>query len=250
MHIIPLPALIDNYIWLLIDETLGSAIAVDPGEASPVLEYLQSMQLNLNAILLTHHHYDHIGGTEELRKAYPQVCVYGPKDDRIPYPLISVNHFSIASWAFNSIAIPGHTATHIAFYEHQQQLLFCGDTLFSAGCGRVFDGSLGQLFQSLETIKQLPETTKIYCGHEYTRQNLRFALTVEPHNPDVIGYVQKLAQSETCSLPTTLALEKKVNPFLRTDIESVRLYVRQRSGDTSDCLSIFKQLREDKNNFR
>ncbi|STX29064.1 hydroxyacylglutathione hydrolase [Legionella beliardensis] len=252
MTIVPLNAFQDNYIWLLID-TAGSVICVDPGDAQPVIDYLQKMQLTLKAILITHHHWDHSGGVVELYQHHPRAMVYAPADTRIPLITHTVHDndlIDLSAWHFRVLSIPGHTSSHICYFETKQQLLFCGDTLFSAGCGRVFDGTYEQLLTSLNLLKNLPEDTKVYCGHEYTRQNLRFAATVEPNNLAIQKYQHVLNQEpNTCSLPSTIALEKQVNPFLRLHEPHVQNYAKMRGCEAKDELSIFKQIRTDKDNF-
>ncbi|KTC67910.1 hydroxyacylglutathione hydrolase (glyoxalase II) [Legionella birminghamensis] len=252
MKIIPVSAFSDNYVWTLVDEEQQSAICVDPGQAEPVLNYLKAHRLQLDGILLTHHHADHISGVPELADAFPSAWVYGPSDQRIPPPVHFVNGYDTIRWLgcyFEVIEIPGHTSSHICYFEPQLEALFCGDTLFSAGCGRVFDGSLETLFSSLKRLADLPDNTKVYCGHEYTLQNLRFASQVEPDNINIQLEIQKFQNPNyRCSLPSTIEKEKKINPFLRTTEPSVRQYAESRGGST-EPFSVFKQLREDKNNF-
>ncbi|WP_419418614.1 hydroxyacylglutathione hydrolase [Legionella sp. D16C41] len=252
MIITPLLAFKDNYIWLLID-TIGNVICIDPGDAKPVIDYLDKTGFTLKAILLTHHHMDHIGGVVELCQAYPNVLSYGPADSRIPVIHHTLGHntlIELEPWQFRILSIPGHTSSHICYFETNKQLLFCGDTLFSAGCGRVFDGTYEQLLNSLLLLKTLPDQTKIYCGHEYTRQNLRFAATVEPHNLAIQQYQQTLNKDpHTCSLPSTMELEKEVNPFLRLSEPQVQNYAKMHGCHSEDLLSIFKQIRKNKDNF-
>jgi len=267
MDIIPVKAFSDNYIWMLVDQDRQSALCVDPGESAPVIDFLAKHTLRLEAILLTHHHPDHIGGLDFLMRYQPDIDVYGPADPRIlpefgqhPDSIADCLHASgkcspitdchIGPWHFRILAIPGHTSSHICYYETQHKLLFSGDTLFSAGCGRVFDGTLPQLHDSLALLKTLPDDTAIYCGHEYTRQNLRFAAHVEPANRHVRAYYDELQQDTgRCSLPSNMALEKQINPFLRLDASAVIAYAQSRACPGLDSLSVFKQLREDKNNF-
>lgn len=252
MTIFPIPAFTDNYIWLLTGENKTSAVCVDPGQSSPVIDFLEGNQLKLEAILLTHHHWDHSGGILELLKYDPSIKVYGPKDDRlsdIPNLITDQEHLTVLNYNFKVLSIPGHTSTHICFYEPTHGLVFCGDTLFSAGCGRVFDGTIEQLHSSLAKLAALPEDTKVYCGHEYTRQNLRFAASVEPGNVAIQTHYHALMNSpEQCSLPSTIGLEKLINPFLRVNEAEVKDYA-VKQGIKLDDLSIFKQLRADKNDF-
>lgn len=253
MNITFVTAFNDNYIWLLIDKAEQFVVCVDPGDAEPVLNYLQKQQLNLEAVLVTHHHADHCGGLPKLLKRYPQAKIFGPKDPRIPVDVTIINDtpaFSLRDYQFQILPIPGHTATHICFYDANAGLLFAGDTLFSAGCGRVFDGSLELLYHSLVQLKGLPDTTKVFSGHEYTRKNLRFAEKIEPDNRIIRDYAQELAKNpDRPSLPTTIDLEKQINPFLRLEEPSVIHYARQQGCQHLDPFSVFKQLRKDKDNF-
>ncbi len=217
----PIPAFSDNYIWLL-TEGAGTAVVVDPGDADPVLERLESGRLTLTSVLVTHHHQDHIGGLEELRAAFPRLRLYGPVDRRIPGLTDRVregDRFQPAGLGtgFQVMEVPGHTTSHIAYLGEGR--LFCGDTLFAAGCGRVFDGTFDQLAHSLERIATLPGETLCYCAHEYTLANLGFARWVEPESPALTARVQAERQRREQGRPTVpsrLDLELATNPFLRT----------------------------------
>ncbi|CEG56668.1 hydroxyacylglutathione hydrolase [Legionella fallonii] len=254
MTVYPIPAFLDNYIWAIVDDKKGVFDCVDPGEAEPVFEFAKAHHLKLRSILLTHHHSDHIGGVGHLIKAYPNCIVYGPFDDRIPYITNHVRENDIIQVGESSYTVlfnPGHTSTHISYYEPKQKSLFCGDTLFSAGCGRVFDGTMDELHQSMLLFKKLPEDTKIFCAHEYTQQNLRFAQTIEPQNSDISNHLQQLKKvPSSCSLPSTLALELSINPFLRTDISDVINYALQHGASSSSSKDVFATLRTQKNNFK
>jgi len=254
MHeITPIPALKDNYIWMITRPGRDAALIVDPGEARPVLEVLRQRHLTLIGILVTHHHWDHTDGISELLEHFP-VPVYGPARDNVPtctHPLSQGDHFKIPELEceFSVLDIPGHTLGHIAFVGLGG--VFCGDTLFSAGCGRIFEGTPEQMFQSLQALAQLPVETKVYCAHEYTQANLQFAKTVEPNNKTM------LAHNDTCAalraqqqptLPSTIQLENAINPFLRCDETSVRSSVVKKVGHTLDSpLAVFTALREWKN---
>ena len=183
----------------------------------------------------------------------PKTKVYGPADSRIPQvnfavrdeDIVHIDHF-----AFRVLSTPGHTSTHICYQEPTQGWLFCGDTLFSGGCGRVFDGTIEALHESITLLKNLPKDTKVYCAHEYTLQNLRFAASVEPENSTIRSYYDHLQEkADRCSLPSTIALEKKINPFMRTHLPCVQAYAHAHGLTSSDSLAIFKLLREEKNNF-
>ncbi len=247
----PVPALADNYIWLLADEE-GNAAIVDPGVAGPVQTALQNANLRLQTILLTHHHPDHIGGVEALRAQW-DCAVIGPADHRMP-PLDRVVGEGDRVQAlpggplFEVLEVPGHTSSHIAY--HGDQRLFCGDTLFSLGCGRIFDGTARQLHRSLQRLAGLPPQTLVCCAHEYTLANAQFARAVDPHNPDLIRHQDWAEQQRRQNLPTVptrLATERACNPFLRCDSEPVRAAVR-RAGAVAhegvfDAESVFIGLR-------
>ena len=254
MKVHAISAFVDNYIWVLIDETCGLFDCFDPGDYRPVLEFSQSSQLNLRTILLTHHHHDHIGGVYELMKTYPSCLVYAPDDSRIPNttnPVKGDDTILLGQYHFKVLSNPGHTSTHISYHTAYQGWLFCGDTLFSAGCGRVFDGTTEELHQSLQLFKILPPLTQVFCAHEYTRHNLRFAQTVEPENQVIRHYAQKLnEQSGRCSLPSTIEMECSINPFLRTDAPNVIKYALEHGALSTESLDVFKVLRSQKNNFK
>lgn len=255
MYILYIPIFNDNYIWLILDVTQTKVIAVDPGDAPPLLEYLKQNNLQLAAILITHHHGDHTGGVAELTRHYP-VPVYGPDNPVIPgitHPVKEADTlvFPFLECSLTVLETPGHTLDHIAYLC--SDMLFCGDTLFSAGCGRVFEGTVEQMVNSLQKIAALPDETKIYCTHEYTLKNLQFAQVVEPHNQkiqDKMKDVIALRQANQPTLPSCLRDEKAINPFLRCDskeiIDNVENYVGFKLHDTLD---VFKYLREWKNDF-
>ncbi len=225
----------DNYIWLIRSETGPEAVVVDPGEAGPVEHALRKRRLTLVAILVTHHHYDHVEGITELITRY-QVPVFGPANEPIPcltQPVGEGEHITLkgVGMEFSVMEIPGHTTGHVGYYGHGT--FFCGDTLFAAGCGKVFDGTPEQLFRSLQRISRLPEETLVYCAHEYTEENLQFALTVEPGNPALGERLEKIRQLRAAGLPTlpvTLAEEKQTNPFLRCHEPEVIRAVEQFTG--------------------
>jgi len=253
MSIIALPAFNDNYIWAIINESKHTLTCVDPGDATPVLSYAKNNHLTLQNILITHHHHDHVGGVNELLQAFPKATVYGPADERLPQVSSTVRDEHIVHidhYGFRVLNTPGHTSSHICYQEPTKNWLFCGDTLFSAGCGRVFDGTIEQLHDSLCLLRNLPEDTQIYCGHEYTRQNLRFAATIEPDNATISAYALYLEEKKsTCSLPSNIALEKQINPFMRTDTPALQQFAQTEGIYPSDSLTIFKRLRQMKDNF-
>ena len=252
-QVIPLRAFKDNYVWTL--RNAACAAVVDPGEAQPVLDYLAAEKLRLVAILATHHHPDHVGGIAEILRTHA-VPVYGPRGEPITtltHPVgggdrVAVEQLGVA---FEVLDIPGHTRAHIAYYG--SNMLFCGDTLFACGCGRVFEGTPQQLYASLEKLAALPDDTLVYCGHEYTLANIGFAKAVEPDNSALLereASDARLRRDKLPTLPSTIAREKATNPFLRVMrpavIESANKYLGKR---VSDPAGVFAALRQWKNQF-
>ena len=254
----PIAAFSDNYIWCLIDSESRRAAVVDPGDAAPVKAALQQRQLSLQAILITHHHFDHTGGITELLADYP-VAVYGPVSDNIPqitHPLREHDTLSLFGLEFSVLAIPGHTLDHIALYCDQSAdgpLLFCGDTLFAGGCGRVFEGTAAMMLQSLNKLAALPAATRVYCAHEYTLANLAFADAVEPTNQRLQRRIERdseLRQQDRPTLPSTIADELHTNPFLRCGEDSVISSARRHSGQAcANPEQVFAVVRSWKDNF-
>ncbi|WP_392563167.1 hydroxyacylglutathione hydrolase [Orbus sturtevantii] len=239
LHIIP--ALKDNYIWLL-GNTQKQVVIIDPGESTPVINYMTTHQLSPIAILLTHHHNDHIDGVIDLQKNYDNLPVFGPDEINLPITKISQQKtLTIGDFTFDIIAVPGHTLGHLAYYINPY--LFCGDTLFSAGCGRVFEGTYTQMLNSLNKLKSLPDNTIVCPAHEYTLSNLKFATHLVPNDIDINAYYQKIAH-DAITLPTTIEIEKKVNLFFRCD--DLKL---QTEFKINNELKLFEFFRTQKNNF-
>ena len=256
MYLIPIPAFSDNYLWLLHDGR--RALIVDPGDAGPVQRALQENGLELASILVTHHHPDHTGGVAELHQA-TGAPVYGPAREAIPGPFKRLQDgetVQALGLDFQVIDVPGHTAGHVAFYTPDMDgrpLLFCGDTLFSGGCGRLFEGTPAQMLASLDRLAALPGNTRVCCAHEYTLSNLRFALAVEPDNSELIGYHARCAalrEQGQPTLPTTLAQELLINPFLRTRQATVMAAARRFDPAAHDDNTVFAAIRQWKNQFK
>ena len=247
-----LPAFTDNYIWTLADDA-GRAVVVDPGQAAPVLEAADD-GLEPVAILLTHHHPDHIGGTATLLQRWPGLPVFAPVDDRIDLPCRRVgagDTLDIADWQFDVLDIPGHTRSHIAFVGHG--LVFCGDTLFSLGCGRMFEGTPAQMLASLDALAALPADTRVCCGHEYTLANAAFARVVAPDNAALRRRTEEaiaMRNDDRSTLPSLIGDELAANPFLRVDSPAVRAAVAGRLGRAPvDRVETFAALRHWKDGF-
>ena len=250
-----IPSRQDNYIWLI--KQGNHAIVIDPGEAAPVLERLQQQSLTLRAILITHHHHDHVDGVAGLLQQYPQCEVYGPHITLPNSPQLKMMNdqdminFPDLGLSFTTLHTPGHTAEHIAFYGHNA--LFCGDTLFSGGCGRLFSGTAEQMYNSLKRLSNLPDDTLVYATHEYTYNNLIYCLMVEPDNVSTINRIKevsKLRQQDTPTLPSTIKTEKQTNVFLRTDVPAIRFFAQKLSDlYLENEIQIFAILREKKNNL-
>lgn len=249
----PIPAFSDNYLWIMHDEV--HAVVVDPGDAKPVLDYLQQHQLKLTDVLITHHHYDHIDGVNALIEAC-DCQVYAPADERLNFNHLTVREGDVVSLEslqlnFEVLETPGHTLTHVCYVDHNK--LFCGDTLFSGGCGRMFEGTPEMFVNSLNKISGLPGHIKVYCTHEYTLSNLRFARQAEPENTALKQHEQTVKQwrmAKRPSLPSSLSLELQINPFLRTHHPTVQKRVIQHWNQAcDDPVSCFALLRKWKDNF-
>ena len=254
---IPLPAFSDNYIWLLHDQ--HRVLAVDPGDAAPVLDWMaRHPGLQLDTILVTHHHADHTGGLAELVPA-TEAKVYGPALEKLPVAHTPVSDGQTLHWGtlrLEVLDVPGHTLGHVAYWAHpagQSPVLFCGDTLFSAGCGRLFEGSPAQMLASLDRLSALPDATQVCCAHEYTLSNLKFALAVEPDNAELQAYArhcEQLRAQQQATLPVPMSTERAINPFLRSRVAGVRHSIQQHWPEATDDVSAFAALRQWKNEFR
>ncbi|WP_407331161.1 hydroxyacylglutathione hydrolase [Enterovibrio sp. 27052020O] len=246
-----IPALNDNYIWLLKNDD-NHCVVVDPGDATPVFAFLESHGLILDAILITHHHHDHVGGVSALASHFPGIVVYGPSTSRFPqvtYPLKDKSTFTLLGTEFEVFDVPGHTLDHIAYYTGS--MLFCGDTLFSGGCGRLFEGSPAQMHQSLTLLSSLPDETLVFCTHEYTQSNLKFAQAVDCGNTALKAYaldVDTLRSQNKITLPSTIGMEKSINPFLRVNQDAIKKAVQHSAIDSSDT-ETFAALRRWKDEF-
>ncbi|GIU16019.1 MULTISPECIES: hydroxyacylglutathione hydrolase [unclassified Shewanella] len=262
LHITPLSAFNDNYIWAFQSQQNSGAhnsgvYVVDPGDAQVVIDYLHQTEQTLLGILITHHHHDHTGGIEQLIRQFgDHIAVYGPQCENIigvNHPIATSGNITLANTDVNAkvIQLPGHTLGHIAYLI--EDVLFCGDTLFSAGCGRLFEGSAEQMYQSLSQLSQLPDDTKVCCAHEYTLANLAFANKVEPNNAALIDYTKKahaLRGQNNPTLPSSIGQEKAINPFLRSDSEEIWQSLSiQFQQPIDNPLQSFSLLRQWKDNF-
>ncbi len=257
MQVIRIPVLSDNYIFLIVDPDRQIAAVVDPAEAAPVLAELARQQLELVAIFNTHHHGDHVGGNKALKAAFPNVCIYGGIEDRGRIPgqqvfLEDGDRVQFGDRDAEVYFIPGHTRAHIAYYfppalSGESGELFCGDTIFAGGCGRLFEGTPAQMVSSMTKLRQLPDDTRIWCAHEYTLGNLKFAVTVDPENSEL---QQRLVDVTAARLnliptvPTNLGIEKRTNPFLRWDIAAL-----QASVASDNAVETFARIRGRKDQF-
>ncbi len=255
LSLVALPAFEDNYIWMLHDGQ--RAMVVDPGDADVVFEALKRWSLRLETILVTHHHVDHTGGVDALRNA-TGAAVFGPLTETMPEPIRRLQGGDKAqamALTFDVIDVPGHTSGHIAYYCDNWDgapLLFCGDTLFSGGCGRLFEGTPAQMLDSLTKLASLPGQTRVCCTHEYTLSNLKFARAVEPNNAALFQYQQQcmaLREAKVPTLPSTIARELKINPFLRSDQAEVVQTAKHLDPTAADAVAVFTVIRQWKNNF-
>ena len=253
ISVFPIPAFTDNYIWCI--HNGSEAAIVDPGDASPVKRFLEEHNLDLKAILITHHHADHIGGLKQL--VHDALPVYGPVSNRIPYITQALEDGDSATLDFLNLTfkvmhVPGHTREHIAYYSSDGKL-FCGDTLFSVGCGRLFEGTPTQMHTVFQRYRALPTDTKVYCTHEYTSDNLTFAEFLTPENKDLMEYRQWVTsqrEQDKPTLPSNIALEIKVNPYMRTSESEMRQALMEKTGSKpQNDIEAFAAIRNLKDNF-
>jgi hydroxyacylglutathione hydrolase len=239
MKIEIIPCLKDNYSYLIIDEKKKTSCVIDPSESNPIIEYLEKNKIDLKFILNTHHHFDHVGGNKKLKEKY-KAQVIGFKEDKNRIPDIDILVDDQEIWKYENFEtkimhIPGHTLGHICFYFYNDRSVFTGDTLFSLGCGRLFEGTYAQMYESLQKIKNLPQDTRVYCGHEYTIQNSNFCITHDKNNQNLkkkIEEIKKKSQNNLPTIPSTIKDELECNIFLR-----------------SDNIENFSKLRDLKDNF-
>ena len=255
MRVIPIPQLMDNYAYLVVDEPSGAAGIVDCAEAEPVLAAVEREGVRLTAVLPTHHHYDHVGGNADLLAAHPGLTVYGV-DDRIPGLTRTVrdgDRIRVGELAARIIFIPAHTSGHIAYYFESERTVFTGDTLFAGGCGRLFEGDAAMMIKSLSKLMALPDDTRVYFGHEYTEKNLRFALTLEPHNRalrEKHAWAVKQSRDARPTTPTTIGEEKATNPFFRWTSPELRATLHDKFPDLLlEDVSVFAKTRALKDAF-
>lgn len=264
LTVFPISAFSDNYIWLIRSNETPEAFVVDPGDATPVIDYLKRHQLKLAGILITHHHPDHVGGVSELIahseiQADSEMPVLGPYNPAIgkliTHPLREGDQATVFGVTFDVLEVPGHTLDHIVFYTDRtpEPLLFCGDTLFAGGCGRVFEGTFEQMYASLQKLAALPANTQIFCAHEYTMGNLHFAKAVEPSSEALQSYIDQcktLREEDKPTLPSSIGNELAINPFLRSHIDTVKQSAEAYSGQNlSTAAAVFKATRTWKDNF-
>lgn len=258
MKVVPIPVLADNYAYLIIDETTKEAGVVDPSEAGPVSDTIRKEGVKLLSIINTHHHWDHVGGNEELLKEFPGVKVYGHKRDKDRTPGITNlvdegDTLNIGQHQGRFLFIPCHTSGHVALYFPNEKAVFTGDTLFIAGCGRLFEGTAADMHNNMVKLTALPDDTRVYCGHEYTVKNLQFALTLEPSNATLqskLHWAQEMRAKKQPTIPSTVAEEKEFNPFVRVTNAELQANVKKQFPDVkSDPVAILEKTRYLKDNF-
>lgn len=254
LEICALPAFSDNYIWLVADHSNQACAVVDPGDAGPVQAWLaEHPGWVLSAVLITHHHSDHVGGVETLKSAF-DIRVYGPANEPIPArdrPLKDGDLIRVLGRTIKVIGVPGHTSGHLAYHLVDEDVLFSGDTLFSAGCGRLFEGTPGQMLTSLERLAALPEPTRVFCAHEYTLPNLRFALAVDPDNHQIAERLAEVCEMRIrgqCTLPTRISDERALNPFLRVReakiVEAIQRHAGLSIASAEECFAALRKWKD------
>lgn len=255
LSVTPIEAFSDNYIWCLYRADEKAAFVVDPGDGNAVLKALAELDLELAGILITHHHFDHTGGLDTLLR-HRDVPVFGPHNlaiTQITSRLADGETAQVLGSEFEVITVPGHTLDHIAFYSRKDGLLFCGDTLFAGGCGRLFEGDAATMYQSLQRLAALPATTRAYCAHEYTLANLKFATAVEPQNLQLQARIVRDKHARDQNIPTvpsSLGLELETNPFLRCATPSVAAHMQELAAvDAADPVAVFAAVRSWKDSF-
>ncbi|MEW6300196.1 MAG: hydroxyacylglutathione hydrolase [Thermodesulfobacteriota bacterium] len=258
MRVIPIPVLKDNYAYLVIDDATKDAAVVDPSEAKPVAAAVKREGVNFTAIINTHHHWDHVGGNEELVREFPHLKVYGHKRDRDRTPCITNlvdegDTVRIGTLEGRFLFIPCHTSGHVAVYFPAEKAVFTGDTLFVAGCGRLFEGTAADMYNNMVKLMALPDDTRVYCGHEYTEKNLQFALTLEPSNAKVkekLRWARAMREQQRPTVPSTVAEEKAINPFVRVNSTELQATLRKQFPSLSlDPVSVLEKTRFLKDQF-
>lgn len=263
LRIYPVPAFSDNYIWCLTNPESGKTLIVDPGQARPVLDYLNTNGFKADTILITHHHPDHTGGVKEIQQKFPDIRIFGPAGSPFKGATALVQGGDELIWdgiTFNILAVPGHTLDHIAYFSASQvnnkSVLFCGDTLFVCGCGRLFEGTPDQMLTSLRALRDLPDNTAVYCAHEYTLANLRFARHWLPNDRALAEFehtCKALREQGRPTVPTTIGQEKLLNPFLRWDdpmvVTAAENYSASHQLDSGSDCAVFTAVRHAKDHF-
>ena len=253
LEIHQIPTRSDNYVYLLRESSSGNAAVVDPSDATPVLETLEMFGWNLTHVLATHHHDDHVGGVPEI-KAATGCTVVGPKADRDRIPMIDIevadgDTYTLFEASAKVWDVPGHTAGHIAYWFSESRALFCGDTLFALGCGRVFEGTFEQMYHSISKFNEVPDETWVYCAHEYTMANAKFALHVDPDNTDLQAYAKQIESRRNAgvsTVPSLMSVERKTNPFLRADQPEFAAVLGM---ERSSSVDVFAEVRSRKDKF-
>ncbi|HKD69978.1 MAG TPA: hydroxyacylglutathione hydrolase [Candidatus Binataceae bacterium] len=257
MAIIAVPQLSDNFAYLVIDDATRECGVIDCAEATKVLDAVKRERVNLTTVLSTHWHFDHVGGNKDLQAAIPKLRIYGARAEngRIPGltdPIDDGDEVRVGNLRGRAIGIPAHTNGHVAYYFPALKAVFSGDTLFIAGCGRLFEGGAGTMVQSLSKLAALPDDTRVYCGHEYTVKNLAFALTLEPGNRALVAkhqWAERTRREGKWTVPSTIGEEKQFNPFLRTDSPEIRASVARLAPGLNDKVEIFAKIRELKDHY-